>query len=74
VIRGRTARLNDKHILPADVFVDFDERLTIGKGGHLDVGERLTEVVCNSLGERTMGGSTDDFHELIGPVLRRTDS
>lgn len=46
---------------PADVFVDFDERFTVGEGGDLNVGERLADVFGDVFGELSVGGSGDDF-------------
>ena len=62
VVGRRAARLDDEDILAADVFIDFDEGFAIGKCGDLDVGERLAEAFGDALGERAVGGSTDEFH------------
>jgi exosortase len=40
----------------------FNLGLSIGKGGNMNVRERLAEVFCDALGECAVSGSTDDFH------------
>ena len=63
VVRGRTGWLNDENILTADVLIDFDGCFPVGKGIHLNVCERLAELIGYFLGECAVGCSTDDFHE-----------
>src|SRR5690606_37939727 len=70
VICGRTGRLDDEHILAADVLVDLHERLTVRKTCDRRLPERLADRSANFLGERTVGIAGEYLEPRLGHEWR----
>lgn len=62
VVRRRARRLDDEDVGTANVFVDFNEGLTVWKGGNMYVGKGLPDDIGDTFGKGPMGSSTDEFH------------
>src|SRR6266851_3666548 len=66
VVRRVGGRLDDEDILAADVLVDLDKHLHIGKPPHARLGERLSEIGGDRLGEGAIAIAGQDFHRPAG--------
>jgi hypothetical protein len=62
VVVGRErGRLDNEHILAADVLLNLDEDLHVGEAPDLSPGERDIEMIADGFGERAIGIAGDDF-------------
>ncbi len=66
IVRRIGCGLDDKNILAADVLVDLDKHLHIGKPPHAGPGKRLSEIGGDRLGERAIAVAGQDFHRPAG--------
>ena len=62
VVRGETRRLDDEHVLPADVFVDLDENLLVGETAYAGVDQRQLEILRDRAGERQVRVAGHELH------------
>jgi hypothetical protein len=62
LVGGRTGGLDEKNILPANVFIDLHVGLTIWKTGDFGVGQTGSDLVGNPLGEGGVGVPGKKFH------------
>jgi hypothetical protein len=64
IVIGRIAcRLNDKHILTPDVFMNFDENFFIGKATHTRLGQGQVAIIGNSLRQGNVRIAGNKLHE-----------
>ena len=69
IVVGRIGgRLDDEHVLAADILVDLDENLLVGEAAHARLGDRDFEILGDRLDERQVRIAR---HQLHGDVLRR---
>ena len=61
LIGRRTGRLNDENIVAADVFLDPDVSLAIGKRADRRLTERHTNVFANPLGQLAVGRAAENL-------------
>jgi hypothetical protein len=63
VIGGRGGRLDNEDILAADVLLDFDEGLAIGKGRDAAFAQFDADGFADGAGKGFVGGAAKNFHE-----------
>ena len=72
IVVGRVAgRLDDEHVLPADVLVDLDEHFLVGEAADARVGQRDLEIVRDRAGQRQVAVPGEQFHGGISPAETR---
>ena len=70
MVGRRAGGLDEKEVVAADVFFDFDEGFTVWEGGDLGFTESRVEVLGNFLGEGKVGASCEELeHRCV--VYRR---
>ena len=63
MIVGRgTSGLNNKNIAPANVLLDFDVGLAVGKCTDRGLAERHSNVIANAPGQLAVGRTTEYLH------------
>ena len=62
VIGGVTGRLDNEHVLAADILMDFDENFFVGEAPHAGVGQRHVEIIGDGGGQRQVAVARDDLH------------
>ena len=67
VVGGIRRGLHHEHVLAADVLVDLDEHLHVGKAPDRGAGQRQLQRGGNRLGERTVAVAGNDFHAVRPP-------
>src|SRR5438105_79825 len=69
VISGEGGRLNDEHVLAADVFLDFNEDFEIGEAPHHRLCRRHVEIRTDRLGKWPIAVAAQNFHPGRRPCL-----
>ncbi len=64
IVGGRRGRLDDEHVLAADVLLHLDENLHVGEAADDAFGERDLEVACDRLGEGAVAVACNQFHPI----------
>ena len=59
VVGGKAGRLDDEHVLAADIFLDLDEDLHVGEAAHHRLGEGQLQILADGFGERAVGIARD---------------
>ena len=67
IVGGRRGRLDDEHVLAADVLLHLDEDLHVGEAPHDAFGQRYLEIGRDRLGERTVAVACNQLHRI--PLL-----
>ena len=62
MICWRAGRLNHKHILTSDVFLDLGKRFSVGEGGEGDFARLDANVTADGIGEREIRTAGEYFH------------
>ncbi len=62
IVGGIARRLDDEHVLPADVFLDLDEHFHVGEAAHHGLGQRKLEILGDGLGQRAVGVARQKPH------------
>ena len=70
VVRRERVRLDHEDVLAADVLLDLDEDLHVGKALHLALGGRDLQMCADRLREGAIGVAGDDFHRQLAATLR----
>ena len=66
VVGGKARRLDDEHVLAADVLLDLDEHFHVGEAAHDRLGEGQFEILADGFGQRRL----DCRPEASFPALR----
>jgi hypothetical protein len=68
VVVGRIGGgLDDKDVLAADVLLDDDKHLVVGKAADLGLGQRQVQIVADGLGQHAVGIAGQQFHRTVIP-------
>ena len=62
IVGGGGGRLDDEHVLAADVLLHLDENLVIREAADDAFGEGGLEVACDRLGEGAVAVACNQFH------------
>ncbi len=62
IVGGGRGRLNDEHVLAADVLLHLDENLHVGEAPDHASGEGDFEVASDRLGEGAVAVACNQFH------------
>ncbi len=73
IVRRKRRRLNDEHILAANVFLNLDEDFHVGEAPNLTFREGNTEVGGNRFSKGAIGIARQYFHHAyhLHAVVRR---
>ena len=73
VIRRKRRRLDDEHVLPADVFLNLDEDFHVGEAPNLTFREGDTKIGGNRFSKGAIGIARQNFHHAyhLHAVVRR---
>src|SRR5688572_26916267 len=75
ILRRRVRRLNDEHVVAADVLIDPDEDLAIRKTGERELAQLDTDVTRHLLRERPIGRAAEELETVTRyrKAVHRTD-
>ena len=62
MVRGWTRRLDNEHVFAANVLLDFDECLAVGKRRDSAFAHFDADVFTNGLRQRWIGSAAKNFH------------
>ena len=64
VVGGKARRLDDEHVLAADIFLDLDEHFHVGEAADLGLDEGQLEILADRLGQCAVGIAREQLHAL----------
>ena len=63
MVGGRTGGLDDENVLAADIFLNFDERLAVGKGRHGAFAQFHADGSGDVPGQQRIGSAGKNLHK-----------
>ena len=62
VVGGKAGRLDDEHVLAADILLDLDEHFHVGEAAHHGLDQRQLQILADGLGQRAVGIARQQLH------------